>query len=263
MTASLSCGTQVVYQFGVARWDGDPPGVGGVSHLIRRTPRGSLGEASNLSPRTIRAYTDDGALLAVFLAVKSTPTAVLSIRREQVEAFIVAELQRTSVACRDALPLATAALQPLNDKGEIDVSAAWPVSVISDWPRYGVLAALPLQSTTGDHRRNYSIPANGRLLRHVEIAAGSVRKRVRTICANFVGGPDLGVHFVSSRRKVSGYLQRTLSDITTCRQRNAIDVPEPCGVIISCLVIYSSTQTNAYLSRRVDGVGKLATDTRP
>ena len=55
-------------------------------------------EASNLSPRTIRAYTDDGALLAAFLATKGMPTDVVSIRREHVEAFIVAELKRTSPA---------------------------------------------------------------------------------------------------------------------------------------------------------------------
>jgi hypothetical protein len=45
-------------------------------------------EASNLSPRTIRAYMEDGALLAAFLAAKGMPTAVLSMRREHVEAFI-------------------------------------------------------------------------------------------------------------------------------------------------------------------------------
>jgi site-specific recombinase XerC len=53
-------------------------------------------EASNLSPRTIRAYTDDGALLAAFLARQGMPTAAASIRREHVEAFIVAELARTA-----------------------------------------------------------------------------------------------------------------------------------------------------------------------
>ena len=50
-------------------------------------------EASNLSPRTIRAYTDDGALLAAFLARQGMPTAVASIRREHVEAFIAAALE--------------------------------------------------------------------------------------------------------------------------------------------------------------------------
>ena len=33
-------------------------------------------EAANLSPRTIRAYTDDGAMFARFLADKGMPTAV-------------------------------------------------------------------------------------------------------------------------------------------------------------------------------------------
>ena len=70
------------------------PGVGELTVLL---PSWRLHlEASNLSPRTIRAYTDDGALLAAFLAAKGMPTAVLSIRREHVEAFIVAELERTS-----------------------------------------------------------------------------------------------------------------------------------------------------------------------
>jgi site-specific recombinase XerC len=55
-------------------------------------------EAANLSPRTIRAYTDDGALLATFLADNGMPTAVGNIRREHVEAFIVAELDRTAPA---------------------------------------------------------------------------------------------------------------------------------------------------------------------
>src|ERR1019366_3306321 len=72
------------------------PGVGELTVLL---PSWRLHlEASNLSPRTIRAYTDDGALLAAFLATTGMPTAVLSIRREHVEAFIVAELERTSPA---------------------------------------------------------------------------------------------------------------------------------------------------------------------
>jgi site-specific recombinase XerC len=53
-------------------------------------------EAANLSPRTIRAYTDDGALFSAFLAGKGMPTTVASIRREHVEAFIASELQRTA-----------------------------------------------------------------------------------------------------------------------------------------------------------------------
>jgi site-specific recombinase XerC len=55
-------------------------------------------EAANLSPRTIRAYTDDGAMFAAFLAGKGMPTVAASIRREHVEAFIVAELERTAPA---------------------------------------------------------------------------------------------------------------------------------------------------------------------
>lgn len=55
-------------------------------------------EASNLSPRTIRSYTDDGALFAAFLARQGMPTAAGSIRREHVEAFIAAELERTAPA---------------------------------------------------------------------------------------------------------------------------------------------------------------------
>jgi site-specific recombinase XerC len=53
-------------------------------------------QAANLSPRTIRAYTDDGALFAAFLAGKGMPTTVASIRREHVEAFIASELERTA-----------------------------------------------------------------------------------------------------------------------------------------------------------------------
>lgn len=55
-------------------------------------------EAANLSPRTIRAYTDDGALFAAFLAERGMPTTAASVRREHVEAFIVAELERTAPA---------------------------------------------------------------------------------------------------------------------------------------------------------------------
>ena len=54
-------------------------------------------EAANL-PRTICAYTDDGSLFARFLAEKGMPTAVDSIRRERVEAFIASELERTAPA---------------------------------------------------------------------------------------------------------------------------------------------------------------------
>jgi hypothetical protein len=85
------------------------PGVGELTALL---PRGVFNwRPPNLSPRTIRAYTDDGALLAAFLATKGMPTAVLSIRREHVEAFIVAELDEPPLVRRDAPPLATATLQ--------------------------------------------------------------------------------------------------------------------------------------------------------
>lgn len=53
-------------------------------------------EAANLSPRMVRGYTDDCALFAAFLIDKGMPTAVASIKREHVEAFIAAELARTS-----------------------------------------------------------------------------------------------------------------------------------------------------------------------
>ena len=53
-------------------------------------------EAANLSPRTIRAYTDDAALFVAFLARQGMPTAAGSIHREHVEAFIAAELERTA-----------------------------------------------------------------------------------------------------------------------------------------------------------------------
>ena len=53
-------------------------------------------KAANLSPRTNHAYTDDGAMFARFLAEQDMPTAVASIRREHVEAFIATELERTA-----------------------------------------------------------------------------------------------------------------------------------------------------------------------
>src|SRR5260221_1140943 len=55
-------------------------------------------EAANLSRRTIRACTDDGALFAAFLADKGMPTVAGNIRREHIEAFIAAELDRTAPA---------------------------------------------------------------------------------------------------------------------------------------------------------------------
>jgi hypothetical protein len=63
----------------------------GVGELTVLLPSWRLhSEASNLSPLTIRACTDDGALLAAFLARQGMPAAVASIRREHVEAFIAA-----------------------------------------------------------------------------------------------------------------------------------------------------------------------------
>jgi site-specific recombinase XerC len=71
-----------------------PTGVGELSALL---PSWRLHlEAAKLSPRTIRAYTDDGALLVAFLARQGMPIAARSIRREHVEAFIAAELERTA-----------------------------------------------------------------------------------------------------------------------------------------------------------------------
>jgi hypothetical protein len=55
-------------------------------------------EAANPSPRTVRGYTDDGALFGVFLARQGMPTAVAAIKREHVEAFIAGELERTSAS---------------------------------------------------------------------------------------------------------------------------------------------------------------------
>ena len=97
------------------------PGVGELTVLL---PSWRLHlEASNLSPRTIRAYTDDGALLAAFLAARGMPTAVLSIRREHVEAFIVAELERTSPSSAATRYRSLQQLfKWLDDEGEIDTS---------------------------------------------------------------------------------------------------------------------------------------------
>ena len=98
-----------------------PTGVGELSALL---PSWRLHlEAANLSPRTIRAYTDDGAIFVAFLVRQGMPSAVRSIRREHVEAFIVAELERT-------LPSSAAtryrSLQQLfgwlDEEGEIDRS---------------------------------------------------------------------------------------------------------------------------------------------
>src|ERR1017187_2307053 len=100
-------------------------------------------EASNLSPRTIRAYTDDGALFATFLAGSGMSTAVRSIRREHVEAFIVAELARTAPASAATRYRSLQQLfNWLDEEGEIDASPMTkmrppkipekPVPVLSD-----------------------------------------------------------------------------------------------------------------------------------
>jgi site-specific recombinase XerC len=100
-------------------------------------------EASNLSPRTIRACTNDGALLAVFLAHQGMPTAAASIRREHVEAFIAAELMRTAPSSAATRYRSLQQLfKWLNDEGEISGSPIakmrppiipeQPVPVLSD-----------------------------------------------------------------------------------------------------------------------------------
>jgi len=100
-------------------------------------------EASNLSPRTIRGYTDDGALFAAFLARQGMPTAVGGIRREHVEAFIAAELERTAPASAATRYRSLQRLFSwLDDEGEVNRSPMakmrppiipeQPVPVLSD-----------------------------------------------------------------------------------------------------------------------------------
>ena len=83
----------------MAKPDARTTGVGEITALL---PSWRLHlEASHPPPpppRTTRAYTDDGATWAAFLAANGMPTAVRNIRREHVEAFIVAELERASPA---------------------------------------------------------------------------------------------------------------------------------------------------------------------
>jgi len=109
-------------------------------------------EASNLSPRTIRAYTDDGALFATFLARQGMPTSVASIRREHVEAFIAAELVRTAPSSAATRYRSLQQLfKWLDDEGEISGSPMvkmrppiipeQPVPVLSDDQVRGLLAA--------------------------------------------------------------------------------------------------------------------------
>ena len=96
----------------------------GVGELTALLPSWRLHlEASNLSPRTIRAYTDDGALLAAFLVRRGMPTAIASIRREHVEAFIAAELERTAPSSAATRYRSLQQLfKWLDDEGEIDGS---------------------------------------------------------------------------------------------------------------------------------------------
>lgn len=100
---------------------GAPSGLGQLSALLESW-RLHL-EAANLSPRTVRGYTDDVALFATFLVRSGMPTAVASIKREHVEAFIAAELERTSAS---SAATRYRSLQQvfrwLDEEGEIDAS---------------------------------------------------------------------------------------------------------------------------------------------
>jgi site-specific recombinase XerD len=79
--------------------------------------------AANLSPRSIRAYTDDGKFFLTFLTVQGMPTAAASIRREHVEAFIAAELQRTKPSSAATRYRSLQQLfKWLEDEGEITTS---------------------------------------------------------------------------------------------------------------------------------------------
>jgi site-specific recombinase XerC len=102
--------------------------------------------------RTIRAYTDDGALLTAFLARQGMSTAVASIRREHVEAFIAAELERTAPSFAATRYRSLQKLfKWLDDEGEIEGSpmakmrppiiSEQPVPVLSDDQIRGLLAA--------------------------------------------------------------------------------------------------------------------------
>jgi len=54
--------------------------------------------AASLSPQTVRGYTDDCALFVAFVADKGMPTAVATIKRDRIEAFIAAEPVRMSAS---------------------------------------------------------------------------------------------------------------------------------------------------------------------
>jgi site-specific recombinase XerD len=55
-------------------------------------------EAANRSPKTIKSYMAAGDQLAAFLAERGMPTAAEAIRREHVESFIVALMERTTAS---------------------------------------------------------------------------------------------------------------------------------------------------------------------
>ncbi len=67
----------------MARFQRAPPALESLAYFCR--PDVSARRPANLSPRTIRAYTDDAALFVAFLARQGMPTAARSIHREHVE----------------------------------------------------------------------------------------------------------------------------------------------------------------------------------
>jgi site-specific recombinase XerD len=126
----------------------------GVGELTVLLPSWCLhSEASNLSSRTIRAYTDDGVRLSAFLARQGMPTAFARIRREQVGGVHRgrggARRAPSSAATRyHSLPQL---FKWLDDEGEISGSPITkmclpiipekPVPVLSDDQVRGLLAA--------------------------------------------------------------------------------------------------------------------------
>lgn len=95
-----------------------------VGHLYALLPSWRLHlEAEHKSPRTIRAYIDDAQRLADFLDTQGMPTAVDGIAREHVEAFIVAEIDRTSATSAGSRFRSLQQLfKWLEDEGEITAS---------------------------------------------------------------------------------------------------------------------------------------------
>jgi hypothetical protein len=120
-TQVVHCGLTGVSPSSIAKLDARTTDLGEVTVLLCR--RGvSTWRRSNLSSRTIRAYTDDGGLLAAFLAPRGMPTAVLGIRREDWRRSSWPELERTSPSSAATRYLATATLQVAGRRGEIDAS---------------------------------------------------------------------------------------------------------------------------------------------